>query len=464
MITEVGTDSHPLRVAIIGSGPAGFYAADHLLKQNGVAVEIDIFDRLPTPYGLVRAGVAPDHYKIKSVTRVYDKIAANPNVRFYGNVDYGRDLCLENVKAHYHQIVFATGAATDRRLDIPGIDLAGSHSATEFVAWYNGHPDYRDRVFDLSQARAAVIGVGNVAMDVARILCRTAEEMRATDIADYALLELAKSRVREVFILGRRGPVQAAFTVPEIKELGELAETDVSTLSRDLDQADGTGDQAQDRSVKRKVELLKALAVRKPAGSPRKLTLRFLVSPVELVSDEWGHVSSIRLVNNELYETEAGTVRSRPTDEYEQLPVDLVFRSIGYRGVPLPDVPFNEDWGVIHNRKGRVVDPESQQHLVGLYTAGWIKRGPSGVIGTNKSDAVETVDCMVKDLANGATFHPAHPEKECVAELVRQRKADHFTYEDWVRLDEIEVSKGRAQGRPRVKFTSVEEMLAAIGR
>ena len=463
-MTEVGTGGHPVRVAIIGSGPAGFYTAEHLLKRGGLAVEIDIFDRLPTPYGLVRAGVAPDHAKIKSVTRVYDRIAADPRVRFYGNVEYGRDVGLEDLRSHYHQIVFATGAETDRQLNIPGIDLTGSHSATEFVGWYNGHPYYRDRSFDLSQERAAVIGVGNVAIDVARMLCRTAEELRGTDIADYALEELRKSRIREVFILGRRGPAQAAFTNPEIKELSELAGADVCTLPEEMDLVDGTLEETKDRSTARKLQLLKGFAARGPAGKPRKLTIRFLVSPVELLSDEAGHVCSMRLVRNVLYKTDAGSVSARPTDQYEKLPLGLVFRSIGYRGVPPAGVPFNEDWGVIHNRRGRVIDPDSQEHVVGLYATGWIKRGPTGVIGTNKPDAVETADCMVEDVKRGAILDPPYPEAESAAQLVRQRQPDHFTYEDWLSLDEIEVSNGRAQGRPRVKLTSVEEMLAALDR
>ena len=461
-MTKVGDRGHPLRVAVIGSGPAGFYATEHLLKQDGLAVEIDLFDRLPTPFGLVRAGVAPDHPKIKSVTRVYERIAADPCVRFYGNVEYGRDVSLENLKDHYHQIVFATGAETDRPLNIPGIDLAGSHTATEFVGWYNGHPDYRDRVFDLSQKRVAVIGVGNVAVDVARILCRTEEELRGTDIADYALEQLAESRIEEVFVLGRRGPAQAAFTNPEIKELSNLADADVRTLPEEMGQDNGAVGETLDRSVTRKVELLKELAIRPALGKRRRLTLRFLVSPVELLSDEDGRVCSVRLVRNVLRRTEAGTMSPQATDSYEELPVGLVFRSIGYRGIPLPNVPFNQDWGVMSNQKGRVVDPDSQEHAVGLYATGWIKRGPTGVIGTNKADAVETVDCMMEDLGKGAILHPGHPDITSAAQLIRSIQPDHFTYEDWRRLDDIEVARGRSQGRLRAKLTSVEEMLAVL--
>jgi ferredoxin--NADP+ reductase len=454
----------PLRVAIVGSGPAGFYVAEQLLKHDALTVEIDLFDRLPTPFGLVRTGVAPDHPKIKSVTRIYERIAADPCVRFYGNVKYGRDVSLEELEDHYHQIVFATGAETDRGLDIPGIGLAGSHTATEFVGWYNGHPDYRDRVFDLSRERVAVIGVGNVAIDVARILCRTEEELRGTDIAPYALKQLAESRIEEVVVLGRRGPVQAAFTNPELKELRSLADAEVRTLPEDLRQPHGTLYEAGDRSSTLKVKILQELTIRGPVRKARRITLRFLVSPVELLPDEDGHVRSLRLVRNVLRRTEAGTMSPHATDRYEDLPVGLVFRSIGYGGVALPDIPFNHDWGVIHNQNGRVIDPDSRERVIGLYAVGWIKRGPTGVIGTNKPDAVETVDCMVEDLRKGAILHPRHPEVADVEQLIRLRQPDLFTYEDWQRLDAIEVARGRVQGCPRIKFTSVDEMLAALER
>ena len=463
----IGTPQNPLRVAIIGSGPAAFYTADSLMRRKELSVEIDMFERLPTPFGLVRGGVAPDHPKIKSVTKAYDRIASKPNFRFYGNVEFGKHVTLEELKQHYHQIVFCTGAQTDKRLNIPGIDLAGSHAATEFVAWYNGHPDYRHLTFDLTQERVAVIGVGNVAMDVARILCRTPEELATTDIADYALEALRHSRVKEVFVLGRRGPAQAAFTTPEIKEMGELADCDVlvppeeaelDELSRyDLENSD-------DRGLKRKVEIIQSYANNQPTGKSRRLTFRFLVSPVELHGDQNGRVTCMKLVKNVLYRTEAGTLRPRATDQYEELAVGLVFRSIGYRGVPLPGVPFNDSWGVIPNLRGRVTEMGSEQPLTGLYTAGWIKRGPSGVIGTNKPDAVETVDCMVEDLAAGNVLHPPHPGIEQAEATIRARQPRFVTYEDWKRLDQMEIERGKAQGRPRVKFTDVEEMLRALGK
>jgi len=462
-----GTPERPLRVAIIGAGPTGFYTADHLLRNAQVVVEVDLFDRLPTPYGLVRLGVAPDHQKIKFVTNAFDKVAANPRFRFYGGVEFGKDVTLTDLKRYYHQIVYCTGAQTDRRMGIPGEDLSGSHPATEFVAWYNGHPDYRDCTFDLTQERVAVVGVGNVAVDVVRILCRTAEELAKTDIADYALDALRKSRVKEVYLLGRRGPAQAAFTNPEVRELGELADADVTARPEEVELdplSRAAVERSQDRATQKKVEILKEYARREPSGKSRRLTLRFMVSPVELIGDGAGSVAALRLVRNELYATSTGALQPRATDQFENLPVGLVFRSVGYRGVPLPGVPFNDSWGVILNDKGRVLDPDTKQPIVGEYTAGWIKRGPTGVIGTNKPDAAETVECMFEDLPRGAILEPTHPEAAAAETLVRQRQPNFFSYADWLKLDAIEVSRGRAQGRPRVKLTRLDEILSALGR
>ncbi|MBP6788522.1 MAG: FAD-dependent oxidoreductase, partial [Candidatus Promineofilum sp.] len=331
-MSPLGTAAQPLRVAIIGAGPAGFYAAERLFKETELVIEVDLFDRLPTPFGLVRNGVAPDHQKIKSVTAAFDRIAANPRFRFFGHVELGSDVTVDDLKAHYHQILYSTGAQTDRPLGIPGDDLIGSHPATEFVAWYNGHPDYRDCEFDLSQESVAVVGVGNVAVDVARILCRTPEELLKTDIADYALEQLRASRVKEVTILGRRGPAQAAFTAPEAKELGELADCDtfVPADEAELDALSQASLAAADRAELRKVEFIQELARRQPTGKSKRLTLRFLVSPVELLGDENGHVRQMRLVRNVLYATDAGSLRARATDQFETLDAGRVFRSIGY--------------------------------------------------------------------------------------------------------------------------------------
>ena len=467
MTLAIGTPERPLRVAIIGAGPTGFYTADHLLRSTQATVEVDLFDRLPTPYGLVRLGVAPDHQKIKFVTNAFDKVAASPRFRFFGGVEFGKDVTLADLKAYYHQIVYCTGAQTDRRMGIPGEDLSGSHPATEFVAWYNGHPDYRDCSFDLTQERVAVVGVGNVAVDVVRILCRTPDELAKTDIADYALDALKRSRVREVYLLGRRGPAQAAFTNPEVKELGELADADVAASPDEveLDPLSAAAiERSQDRATQKKVEILKEYARRQPAGKSRRLNLRFLVSPVELTGDGRGGVAALKLVRNELYATSAGTLQARATDQSETLPVGLVFRSVGYRGVPLPGVPFNESWAVILNDRGRVLDPDTKQPIVGEYTAGWIKRGPTGVIGTNKPDAAETVECMLEDLAHGKVLEPANPAAAAAEALVRQRQPNYFSYADWQKLDAIETARGRAQDRPRVKLTSIEEMLSALNR
>jgi ferredoxin--NADP+ reductase len=454
-------------VAIVGAGPTGFYAADQLLRQPGLAVEVDMLDRLPTPFGLVRGGVAPDHQKIKAVAVAFDRTAALPGFRFFGGIELGKHVGVEDLRRHYHQICYSTGAQTDRRMGIPGEDLQRSHPATEFVGWYNGHPDFRDCQFDISQERVAVVGVGNVAIDVARILSRTPAELEATDIAGHALEALRASRVREVYLLGRRGPAQAAFTNPEVKELGELADADVVVLPEEARLDDLTRaaiEHAGDRATAKKVEIIQGYAARPASGKPRSLTLRFLVSPVALMGNDTGEVSGMRLVRNRLVATPTGTLQAQPTDHFEDLPVGLVFRSVGYRGVPLPGVPFNESWGVVLNDRGRVLDPDSRQPLPGEYTAGWIKRGPTGVIGTNKPDAAETVAAMMEDLAAGAHLRPERPTPASAEQMLRDRQPRCFSYADWQRLDALEIERGRALGRPRLKFTRVEDMLAVLDR
>ncbi len=464
-MTDLGTAKNPLRVAIIGAGPTGFYAADSLFQRKDLVIQVDMFDRLPTPFGLVRGGVAPDHQKIKSVTKVFDKIARHPNYRFFGYVEFGKQITLADLRAHYHQILYTTGAQTDHHMNIPGEDLPGSHAATEFVDWYNGHPDCLDCKFDLSQEEVAVVGVGNVALDVARILCLPVDELAKTDIADYALAALSQSRVKDVHILGRRGPAQAAFSATEIKELGELSEADLTVLPAEIE-LDALSRQAveNDSTIQKKMALLQEYAKQKPLGKKRRLALRFLVSPVELFGNEAGQVTRLRLVKNELYVTEKGDLRSRATNQFEELPVGLVFRSVGYQGVPLPGVPFDDKRNVILNERGRVISSETTQPVLGEYTAGWIKRGPSGVIGTNKPDAVETVGLMLEDLAAGKTLTPPEPTGEAVTVLVQQRQPNYFSYADWLRLDELEIAKGQKAGRPRVKFTHIDDMLDALGR
>ncbi len=463
----LGTLEHPLRVAVFGSGPSAFYAVEHLFKQPGLVVLVDMFDRLPTPYGLVRGGVAPDHPKIKSVTKVYERIASDSRFRFFGNVEFGKHVSLADLKHFYHQILFATGAQTDRRMGIPGEDLKGSHPATEFVAWYNGHPDYANHEFDLSQERAAVVGVGNVAIDVARILCRTRDELAVTDIADYAIEALSKSNIKEVYLLGRRGPVQAAFTNPEIKEVGEMKDADVFTCADEveldpLSRAELEKD--TDLATRKKVEILQGYALHKPTGKSKKLHVRFLVSPVELIGDESGRVTKMRLVRNKLVASSSGALGAQATDQFEELPVGLVFRSVGYRGVALPEIPFNDKWGVMLNERGRILDSQTKQPLPGLYTAGWIKRGPSGVIGTNKPDSVETATLMLEDMVSGAVNQPTQPDPMRVDAMLCERQLQFTNFADWLKLDKMELDRGLAQGRPRVKFTSVSEMLRAVSK
>jgi ferredoxin/flavodoxin---NADP+ reductase len=465
------SNESPIRIAVIGSGPAGFYAAGHLLKESAVEVEVDMLERLPTPWGLVRSGVAPDHPKIKSVSRVYEKTAAHPRFRYFGNVTLGEDISREDLLAHYHAVVYATGSALDRPLGIPGEDLVGSHAATEFVGWYNGHPDFCDLEVELLRARrAVVIGNGNVALDVARMLVLGSEELAPTDTADHALEVLAQSSVREVVVAGRRGPAQAAFTNPELLELGELKYADVAVDRDELDRALATPDPAaeQDITSRRNVEILRGYAEREPTNAARRVSLRFLLSPVELIGDENGRVAAVEFVRNELTRSEGGSLRAQPTEARERIECELVFRAIGYRGLPLPGLPFDDARGIVPNDGGRVTDPGSGRPLAGEYVVGWIKRGPTGVIGTNKKDAQETVDALLADAqaaSNGERrlLAPEQPDAAALENMLRERKPSLVTYSGWEQIDEHERSHGERSGRPRVKLTRIEEMLRVAG-
>ena len=449
----------------MGSGPSGFYAAGHLIKLKDVAVKVDMYDRLPTPFGLVRAGVAPDHPKIKSVIRVYEKTAASPDFRFFGNVLVGEDVTHAELKERYHAVIYAVGAQTDRQMGIPGEDLPGSWAATEFVAWYNAHPDFCDLEFDLSCRRAVVIGNGNVAMDVARMLVLPREELEVTDTADHAIEALAASAIEEVVIVGRRGPAQAAFTNPELLELGELTDADVIVDPADLDLDDQSARSIEvegEITPRKNVEILNGYAQRTPVGKPKRVVLRFLRSPVAIKGEE--KVESVELVRNELHHDAGGVLKARATEEHETLEAGIVFRSIGYRGVPIDGVPFDEWKGAIPNEEGRVVDPHEQHAIPGEYVVGWIKRGPSGVIGTNKRDAQETVDRLVEDLREGRLPEP-EPDgsQKAVEALLTERKPEHVSYAGWELIDAVEKAAGEPLGRPRVKLTRVEEMLDAAG-
>jgi ferredoxin/flavodoxin---NADP+ reductase len=456
----IGTTEHPLRGAIVGSGPAGFYAAGHLLKcktHPDLCVQVDMFDRLPTPWGLVRAGVAPDHPNIKAVSRVYEKTAEHPEFRFYGNVELGRDLAHEDLTARYHAVIYAVGAQTDRRMGIPGEDLPGSWAATEFVAWYNGHPDYRDLEFDLSAERAIVVGNGNVATDVARMLALTRDELAQTDVADHALDVLADSNVREIVVLGRRGPAQAAFTNPELLELGEMTDADVYVDPTDVEldplSKAFIESEAAHATQRKNVDILTGYAAREPLGKRRRIVLRFLVSPVEILGSD--RVEGIRFVHNELVEADDGSLRPRATERTEELDCGLVFRSIGYRGTRIPGVPFDEKHCVIPHEHGRI------EGRTGEYAVGWIKRGPTGIIGTNKRDAQETVNALLADLDAGRLVSPADPDRDSLEALIAERQPDAVSYAGWQAVDRVEREAGEPHGRPRIKLCSLEELLEA---
>ncbi len=463
-MTQIGTPENPLRVAIVGSGPSGFYAAEHILKNDAAHAQVDLFDRLPTPFGLVRGGVAPDHPKIKSVIRVYEKTAAREGFRFFGNVKVGHDIEVGDLERLYHAIVFTVGCETDRRLGIPGEDLPGSHAATSFVGWYNAHPDYAREKFDLSGDRAVVIGNGNVAMDVARMLGLTDHELRQTDTADHAIELLDAKKIREIVVLGRRGPVQAAFTNPEIRELGEMEDADVvveeAEVELDAASAAFLESEEADKTTRVNVETLREFAAREAEGKRQRIVLRFLASPVEIQGD--GRVEKIVVGRNELVE-EGGTLRPRDTGEREELECGLVLRSVGYTGIPIEGVPFDEKRGLILNEGGRVLDSHDSGHKVGHYTAGWIKRGPSGVIGTNKKDALETVTHLLADVSSQSLLSPANPNPSAVEDLLAERGVRYVSFEDWQAIDEAEVGRGEPHGRPRVKFVRVEEMLEHAG-
>ena len=450
-----------VRIAVVGAGPAGFYACEDLLKHEGF--EVDLYDALPTPFGLVRAGVAPDHPKIKSVTRRYEKTAQDPRFRFFGGVELGSDVEREELFARYHAVVYAVGTRSDNRLGIAGEDRPGSHAATEFVAWYNGHPDYADREFDLSARTAVVIGNGNVALDVARMLVLEPDEIAATDTADHAVEGLAKAQVEHVIVLGRRGPAQAAFTNPELLELGELRRCDVvvDPAELELDEHSAAWLEQDGRAIARKnVAILREYSERPLAGKSHRMELRFLRSPLEVLGDGPDErVSGLRVVRNRIEPDGRGGLRAVPTGVQEVIECGLVLRSIGYRGRPLPGVPFDEGRGLIRNDGGRVTT-EDGEPIPGEYAVGWIKRGPSGVIGTNKKDASDTIAKLLEDAQAGRLNEPSEPDRDAVEPWLRPRIPGLVTWDGWKSIDEHEVAQGEPQGRPRVKLVRVPEMIA----
>jgi len=455
------------RVAIVGAGPAGAFAAACLLRARGDA-EIDLFERLPTPWGLLRGGVAPDHQEIKRLENAFDRQTLKRGCRFLGNVEVGVDVSHSELMRHYTAVIYATGAQTDKSLGIGGEELPGSWAATEFVAWYNGHPDYRDLNFDLSAQRAIVIGNGNVAADVTRMLTLSARELERTDVADHALEALRESAIEEVIVLGRRGPAQAAFTSAELRELGHLdgvdirvdaGELELDAVSRQWLAEQGTF------TARKNMELLREFAARPArasAGAGRRIELRFLRSPVQIRGT--GKVEAVDVRRNEIVRADDGSLRARALDEdVETIGCGLVLRSVGYRAVPLPDVPFDDRSFVLPNERGRVRTPDGEP-LHGVYAVGWIKRGPTGILGTNKRDAEETVSSLADDLKAAALPQPPNPRREQIDALLAERKPDLVTAEGWRAIDGHELERGRSERRPRVKLASRNELLAAAAK
>ncbi|TCN53651.1 ferredoxin--NADP+ reductase [Rhodococcus sp. SMB37] len=454
-------DYSGMRVAIVGSGPAAFYAALEIVSMRGARVEM--FDRLLTPYGLVRFGVAPDHPGTKAVTVVFESLAKKSSFNLNLGVEIGTHITHEELVERHHAVIYAVGASSDRRLGIPGEDLAGSHTATEFVAWYNGHPDYADRTFDLSSDHVVVIGNGNVALDVARILLTDPEDLDHTDIADHALDALRTSNVREVVVLGRRGVAQAGYTNPEMLALRDLPDVDLiidsdEVATDELTQAILDADDTEP-SVRSKVMFAQEVAAGNPTGNKKRLVLRYLVSPTEIVGTD--RVESVRVTRNRLEQESDGAVMAVATDQTETLEAGLVLRAVGYHGVAMPDLPFDNARGVIPNVGGRVVDPASREPLPGVYVTGWIKRGPSGVIGTNKKCAIDTVDLLLQDYLAGSLPVPGH-DAESLTALVAERQPDIVNFKGWTAIDKAEKAAGRARKRPRVKFVDTASMLNVV--
>lgn len=461
--TAIGTSpDRPLRAAVVGAGPSGFYAVSALLDADDLHVSVDVFDRLPAPYGLVRYGVAPDHQKIKNVARVFEKAARDERVRFLGNVGFGRDLSRQDLLRLYDVVIYAVGAQTDRRLGIPGEDLPGSWSSTEFVAWYNGHPDFAGADYPLHHRGVAVVGIGNVAMDCARVLARSADELATTDIADEALEVMRQSRVTDLHVLARRGPAQAKCTPAELKELGEIEDVDVIVDPAELEDPEMAGE--PDRQTEKNLEIFHQLAERGDRGSSRRIHFRFLVSPTRVLEADDGTIAGLEIERNELVADGSGRMRPRGTGETEVLEVSAVIRAIGYRSVPLPGVPFDESGGIIPNEAGRVVDPATGSARPREYVVGWAKRGPTGLIGTNKPDSAETVETLLANLPELTAEAADEPFRRpaAVVELLEERQVRYVTFEDWQRLDALEVERGEAAGRPRVKFCVVDDMLNAV--
>ena len=459
-MSQPGSEGHPLKIAVVGSGPSGFYATGALLKSD-LSIDVDMYERLPVPYGLVRSGVAPDHPKLKQAILVYAKIAESTGFNFFGNVTIGKDLTVEALRDNYHAVIFTYGAESDRKLGIPGEDLPGSYTATEFVGWYNGHPDYCDRSFDLSHEVAIIFGQGNVAADVSRILAKTRDELKNTDIAEHALDAIDKSNIKDIYVIGRRGPAQAKFTSKELKEFGELEDCNPIVDNNELLLNPASEAELADKSNagnKKNFDLFQGYAEQAPSTTKnRRVHFTFLKSPVELTGN--GRIERVKLEINSL-SGDAFNQSARGTGKFIELQTGIVFRSIGYKGVPIPGVPFDQRRGIIPNIDGRVMD-ENNSPVPGLYVAGWIKRGPTGIIGTNRADSVATVKSMTDDLNKLATS----PEKQggrAVMALLENAGIRYVSFSDWKIIDQSEIARGAPIEKPREKYTTVQEMLDLI--
>ena len=448
--------NRPIRAAIVGTGPAGMYALEHLLEERDLDVEVDLYERLPVPWGLVRYGVAPDHPEKKLVAdRLFNYFIGRHNVRFLGNIEIGRDIRHAELSDWYDGVIYAIGACSDTQMGIPGEELPGSWAAREFVAWYNGHPDFSNLQFDLSCKRAVIVGNGNVALDVVRILTMSIDELEKTDIADYALETLRQSQIEEVVILGRRGHFQGAFNNPELEELEHLEGVDVTVEADDFPAANDVVLDNADWETRRKIKTLERLAKRRTRGVKKRIVFRFLSSPVELVGND--RVRQVLVIRNHLEHDEDGNLKARPTEEESIIEAGLVFRAIGYRGYPFPGLPFDERRGVIANENGRVSD--NGELLPGAYVTGWIKRGPRGIIGTNKQCADETVHCFLNDIEAGKIQRDNTLSSDELSAALANRKLHVVSVAGWRRIDRAERERGRSLSRPRVKLFDVDKML-----
>ncbi len=448
-----------LRLAIVGAGPAGIYAADILLKaERDFDVSIDLFESLPAPYGLVRYGVAPDHPRIKGIINALRDVLDRGDIRIFGNVHFGTDITLEDLKKHYNAVIFATGGQRDASLDIPGIDAVGSYGAADFVSWYDGHPDV-SREWPLDATSVAVIGNGNVALDVARVLAKHADDLHVTEIPDNVYAGLKASPVTDVHVFGRRGPTAVKFTPLELRELGELNDVDMVVYDEDFDY-----DEAAEAAVKSNKQIMvmdrvlqswrQRPGVNNAGGeASRRLHLHFYAKPHEVLSDEDGRVRAL-VVERTASDGVGGVVG---TGEYREIPVQALYRAIGYFGSPLSDIPFDEKRGVIPNHEGQAIDPASGEQIPGIYATGWIKRGPIGLIGHTKSDAMETVTHLIAD--QSTWWQPEDPSEEAMPALLAERNVQWTDLEGWHLLDAHEIALGQDSGRARVKVVPREEMV-----